>query len=422
MSNRDDSHENLEKAWEKRADNFAQIDARLPQGEKESEHFKSGLPPAPELKGVQKVKPPVSPQDRKKNRDKQREHYVRNRQEQIQRKRNERRDKGPAPSDKKANIVEDMLGMGIRPRSVVALNRMLAASPTWMDIEEPVSATRIASVMESFKTTLCEDMARISGVKVAKGNSNSSNPNPTSDGGNVSSPGSSGTGNSPSLRSCFVEGSQVKTASGLMRIQDLEPGSQVIGFDEITGVPKPLTVAKTASKKAFEWNQVHTSNTSFDVTDTHPILTRTGWTEAGNLKAGDVLLTYDEEGPVPEEVISVFKVYDEATVHLIEIEEDPHNYIVSGIVAHNAKISDDGDDPDWEAVKAEDVSEEDAREASIRQDEWQLAQDTTKMGYAIAKSLGATEAQAMAAGMYAFTQIPHEAVDAAILSATYWSE
>ena len=379
----------LTTSWEKSAeDNFEEIDALLDTKEHEADHFKSGLPP--------------SPQDQKDNRERQREFYQKHKIDEQRRKRDEYRAK---PVAKRASL-DQLLALGMHPRIAIALNRMLAAKPDWMT-DEPVSISKVASVMGNFRSTLCNDMAKVSGVlPVNKGNSG-----------------------------CFVEGSQVKTATGLVGIQDLEPGSQVIGFDEVAGVPKTLTIAKTASFRCFEWNQVHTASTAFDVTDKHPILTRTGWVEAGNLRAGDLLMTWGDEGSKTEEVISVTKVCDEAMVHLLEIEEDPHNYIISGVVAHNAKISDDEDEDEdrgedrgederegrANAVKAADMSEETAKEASIRQDEWQLAQDTTKMGYAVAKALGANEAQAMAAGMYAFTQIPNfTEVDQGILSAAYW--
>lgn len=92
-----------EKAWEKRADNFQEIDARLPQDEKESEHFKSGLPPKPpKLDGVKKLKKQPSALDRKENRDKQRKFYQDNRNEQIQRKREERRNQSKRANESKA--------------------------------------------------------------------------------------------------------------------------------------------------------------------------------------------------------------------------------------------------------------------------------------------------------------------------------
>ena len=82
----------LEAQWEKLAeDGFAQIDARLPQDEKESEHFKSGLPPAPpKLDGVKKTKAPT-PSEQRKNREKVKKHYIKNRPKVLQKKRDQRR-------------------------------------------------------------------------------------------------------------------------------------------------------------------------------------------------------------------------------------------------------------------------------------------------------------------------------------------
>jgi hypothetical protein len=389
----------IKAAWEALAGNEDSFGGHMETvDEPTASHFKSALPPA-----IKK------PSDQRDNRERQRKHYQKHRQDILLQKKDKRRMAPPTEEDPpvKTSTFENLLGLGVRPRMAVAVNRMLAAKPDWM-ADEPVSMSKVASVMGNFRSTLCNDMAKVSGVKVAKGGAQ---------GGGYSGLGGGGGGN------CFLEGSQVKSPTGAVAIEELKPGSQVIGFDETTGVSKTLTVAKTASTSCFEWNRIHTASTVFDVTDTHPILTRTGWVEAGNIQWGDTLLTYGEKGPQAEEVTVISKVHDESRVHVIEIVEDPHNYIVSGVVAHNARISDSKNDDDFEAVKmADDMSEDDKKEASIRQDEWQLAQDTTKMGYAIAKALGANEAQAMAAGMYAFTQIPaSQEVSGVVLEARYWN-
>ena len=385
------SKKDLKRAWEQRvADNFAQIDTRMPE-ERESEHFKSGLPPAPAMKGVQKTKKlkPTSPQEKRDNAKRQQDYYVKNRAKEQQRKRDERKN---AP---KTSAIDLMLDMGVHPRSAVGLVRMLHAKKDLLKTAGHEDAQRrIAEGLKLSGSALCNTLGERY-AKVAKG------------GG-----------------ACFLEGSRVKVPTGTVAIEELNPGAQVIGFDEITGVPQTLTVAKTASSEAHEWNEIHTVSTSFAVTDSHPLLTRTGWVNAGNLSEGDTLLTYTDDGESqPEEIISIHQLIGDAQVHVIEIVEDPHNYIINGVVAHNAKISDDDDDEGRPGImKAEDTSDEAAKEASIRRDEMNLIHKTVKMGYAIAKAFGSDDMQAMAAGYYAATQLPSTVeVDRDILTASYWS-
>ena len=67
--------------------------------------------------------------------------------------------------------------------------------------------------------------------------------------------------------------------------------------------------------------------------------------------------------------------------------------------------------------------DEDEGENSIRKDERKVAEWTVKLGYALAKHLGADEETALTASMYAFTQIPasHE-VQAEVLEAEWWQD
>lgn len=308
-------------------------------------------------------------------------------------------------------MFQELVDLGINPRIAIALKRMIAAGKL-----PKVSNDQLRTASENASRSLCASIADTF-YKVAKGGGG---------GGGGSAP-SSGGGGSPlgipggPTFACFVEGSQVKTATGSTPIEALVAGNKVIGFDEITGETKTLTVEKTASKLVGEYIQFHTESTSFNVTESHPLLTRTGWVNAGSIKEGDLLLGFGETGKKISEVLSITTVNKAANVYVMEISEDPHTYIIDGIVAHNAKIADEDDDGPPGIMKAEDMGEEASKEASIRHDERKVAEWTVKYAYALAKNLGADEVTALTASMYAFTQIPAaREVQSEILKAEWW--
>lgn len=316
-------------------------------------------------------------------------------------------------------ILQDLLDLGIKPRIAVALNRMVSAGKLPV-----VSKTQLRTASEMASKSLCASIADTF-HKVAKGGGGGGG---GAAGGTVKKAPAKAPAQSAfrqkhgPLYACFVEGSQVKTSTGSTPIEALVAGNKVIGFDEITGETKTLTVEKTATQTVNEYLQFHTESTSFNVTESHPLLTRTGWVNAGSIKEGDSILGFGDEGKQISEVLSVTAVEKSANVYIMEIAEDPHTYIIDGIVAHNAKIADDDEDDGPPGImKAEDMSEEASKEASIRKDERKVAEWTVKLAYALAKHLGADEETALTASMYAFTQIPsaHE-VQSEVLEAEWW--
>lgn len=294
-------------------------------------------------------------------------------------------------------MFQELVDLGINPRIAIALKRMIAAGKL-----PKVSNDQLRTASESASRSLCASIADTF-YKVAKGGGGGGGGHQVSTGGLPAG-------------GCFVEGSQVKTTTGSTPIESLLPGNKVLGFDEISGEIKTLTVEKTASKPVGKYLSFHTESTSFNVTESHPLLTRTGWVNAGSIKEGDLILGIDEAGKKVSEVLSVSTVNKATNVYVMEISEDPHTYIIDGIVAHNAKISEDE-----KVSKMAEGLEEDTEEDIIRKDERKVAEWTVKYAYALAKQLGADEETALTASMYAFTQIPHaREVQSEILKAEWW--
>jgi len=301
-------------------------------------------------------------------------------------------------------IFQDLIDLGVNPRIAVALNRMVVANHSKL----PKSATEegLASAIKAARGSLCDSIAN-RWAKVAKGKSKSD-----SGGGGSSYAPSGGFGGGGS---CFVEGSEISTKTGTMPIEALSYGSKVLGFNENTGTVCSVTVEKILSSPVEQYLQISVGDTKVRVTESHPLLTRTGWVEAGNIRAGDSLLEILGGMKVSSEVRSIEIIEHPANVYVMEMKEAPHTYIVDGLVAHNAKIDED----EHEAVKAE--GPEPSEEEEIRKDERKIAEWTVKLGYALAKHLGADEITALTASMYAFTNIPDSReVSSQVLKAEWW--
>ena len=149
---------------------------------------------------------------------------------------------------------------------------------------------------------------------------------------------SSATGLQTSLETsyCFIAGTLVTTADGLRPIEEIEVGDLVLSEDETTGEVAYKCVTKTFVNETTELIHIHVGGETISATPAHPFyVDGFGWTLAGNLRAGDVLVLSNGERVVVEwvqhEII-------EAPVLVYNFEvEDFHTYFVgeSGILVHN---------------------------------------------------------------------------------------
>ena len=132
-------------------------------------------------------------------------------------------------------------------------------------------------------------------------------------------------------------------------IEDVEVGDMVMSLDEETGEYVPQKVLATIIReKSDDLVYVNLSNgTRIGMRAYHPLLTTEGWKslrpeqaetvmdvgEVPLLKVGDILVGYEENVNIvsieKREHIENYNTYN-LTI------ENTHNYIVEGVVAHNA--------------------------------------------------------------------------------------
>ncbi len=135
---------------------------------------------------------------------------------------------------------------------------------------------------------------------------------------------------------CFVAGTLVTTEDGFKPIEEIEVGDKVLSENEQTGEVAVKEVTQTFVNETDELVHIGVNGETISATPSHPFYVyKFGWTLAGSLRAGDVLVLSNGELVTVEwvqhEILeSPIKVYN------FEVE-DFHTYFVgeNGIFVHN---------------------------------------------------------------------------------------
>ena len=135
---------------------------------------------------------------------------------------------------------------------------------------------------------------------------------------------------------CFIAGTLVATKSGLVPIEDIQPGDLVWATDEETGETSLKEVVQTFRNETEEWVHVKVNGEEITCTPMHPFYSPVkGRTSAVDLRAGDILVMLNGEYVVVEQVQHELLESPETTYNF-EVEEF-HTYYVgeNPILVHN---------------------------------------------------------------------------------------
>ena len=135
---------------------------------------------------------------------------------------------------------------------------------------------------------------------------------------------------------CFIAGTLVATKSGLVPIEDIQPGDLVWATDEETGETSLKEVVQTFRNETEEWVHVKVNGEEITCTPMHPFYSPVkGWTSAIDLRAGDILVMLNGEYVVVEQVQHELLESPETTYNF-EVE-DYHTYYVGekSVLVHN---------------------------------------------------------------------------------------
>lgn len=133
---------------------------------------------------------------------------------------------------------------------------------------------------------------------------------------------------------CFAVGTPVSTTSGVVAIETLRPGDGVVAVDE-SGALVPACVTRLALHSVGECYRLRIGGAELRVTGEHPLCVGPGsFRRVDQLRAGDLVLTYDGRALVPSRVESVERLTGEVTVCDLSVD-GPHTFVAGGVVAHN---------------------------------------------------------------------------------------
>jgi hypothetical protein len=141
---------------------------------------------------------------------------------------------------------------------------------------------------------------------------------------------------------CFVAGTQVHTANGLKNIEDITADDYVWAWNETTGETALKKVVETYVNETKELVHVFINGEEIIATPSHPFYSPVkGWTDAVNLRAGDILVLVNGEYVVVEKVQHEI-LEAPLTVYNFQVEDD-HTYFVgeAGTLVHNQCRLDD---------------------------------------------------------------------------------
>ena len=135
---------------------------------------------------------------------------------------------------------------------------------------------------------------------------------------------------------CFIAGTLVSVEDGHKAIEDVETGDYVWAWDEETGEVALKQVVETYVRKSDELIYIFVNGEEIITTPDHPFYAPVkGWTNAVNLRAGDILVLVNGEYVIVEKVQHEI-LEAPVTVYNFQVE-DFHTYFVGhdGVLVHN---------------------------------------------------------------------------------------
>jgi hypothetical protein len=135
---------------------------------------------------------------------------------------------------------------------------------------------------------------------------------------------------------CFIAGTLVQTEDGPKPIEEIRPGDNVWAWNEETCEVALKPVVETYVNETDELMHIHVNGQEIVTTPGHPFYSPVkGWTNAVQLRAGDILVLVNGEYVIVEQVQHEIL---EASVKVYNFNvEDYHTYYVadSGVLVHN---------------------------------------------------------------------------------------
>jgi antitoxin component YwqK of YwqJK toxin-antitoxin module len=144
---------------------------------------------------------------------------------------------------------------------------------------------------------------------------------------------------------CFSAGTQITLANGSKKeIENIRPGDVVLSYDDQSGCVD-TTIVNWIYTHAAPMEGVIVINYFYPgatgefgtlrTTAIHPFYSSGKWVKAAELKKGDKISYYSEDGSVSEIIIQETELVKGGDEHVYNLRTNKHTFIVNGVVVHN---------------------------------------------------------------------------------------
>ncbi len=132
---------------------------------------------------------------------------------------------------------------------------------------------------------------------------------------------------------CFLAGTEISAASGPLIIENLKKGDKVYSFDENGKVKE--SVVKTVYKVHRDgYFLLKTKSSEVKATAEHPFLTKNGYKEVQELKEGEVIYVLKKGKLFQEKILSIQYIPEPTVAYNLEVDGG-HTFFANNFAVHN---------------------------------------------------------------------------------------
>ncbi len=139
---------------------------------------------------------------------------------------------------------------------------------------------------------------------------------------------------------CFLAGTRIATPEGTVAIEDLQLGQSVLAYDEKTGMVVDAIIEMLTDRRVDSYLQISfPDGRVLNVTHDHPLaLNKDGavvWIDAGQLVAGDQLMTLNDESKSVDvsAISSIESITASVPVYNLKVRHYENSF-AEGVLSH----------------------------------------------------------------------------------------
>ena len=138
---------------------------------------------------------------------------------------------------------------------------------------------------------------------------------------------------------CVASGTFITTPGGQVPVEHVHNGDEICAYDALSKQVVVATVSGTTSREVDVISEIRVGDNVLQATIEHPIMTRTGWVQVGELRTGEEILCYNTQSELEyRKIIDISPITTPTSVYNFHVI-GPESYIANGIVTHNCYVA-----------------------------------------------------------------------------------